>query len=216
MNFGNHPASVVVAGLAIDRLAAAGAILVDPVSIVPMPTYDEGGNDELTVLLHEFKHDLNQYLAKRPEGTPRTMNEVIAFNVENADTELEWFGQEFLEQAAVLPGLDDPAYIAARQNSLKTARDDGLDQVLRTHELDALVAPAFPPAIMADLVNGDAEIGGDATTAPAIAGYPILSVPMGLVHGLPVGLAVFGPPNSEPTMLRVAQAAEQRTDFPSL
>ena len=77
------------------------------------------------------------------------------------------------------------------------------------HQLDVLVAPAFPPAIMADLVNGDAEIGGDATTAPAIAGYPILSVPMGLVHGLPVGLAVSGAAHSEPMLLRVARAVER-------
>jgi amidase len=211
--WGHHPATDTASDRAIDRLAAAGAVLVDPAPMAPLPTYDHGGSDELTVLLHEFKHDLNQYLAGRPPGSPRTIDEVIAFNRAHADTEMQWFGQEFLEQAAALPGLDDPTYITARANSLTGAREEGLDKVLRELTLDALVAPAFPPAIMADLVNGDAEIGGDATTAPAIAGYPILSVPMGLVHELPVGLAVFGAANSEPMLLRVASAVEQQAEL---
>lgn len=206
--FGHHPATDEVAERTLRRLAAAGAVMVDPVDIAPLPTYDDGGSDELTVLLHEFKHDLNAYLATRPEGTPRTIDEVISFNRDNADTELAWFGQEFLERAAAMPGLADPGYTSARSNALTAARDERLDRALRDHELDVLVAPAFPPAIMADLVNGDAEIGGDATTAPAIAGYPILSVPMGLVHGLPVGMAIFGAAGSEPMLLRVAAAVE--------
>jgi amidase len=183
--------------------------VVDPVELAAMPTYDHGGSDELTVLLHELKHDLDLYLSNRPEGTPRNLAEVIAFNREHADEELAWFGQEFMEQAVGLPGLDDPEYVKARERCLELARDQGLDSAFGQHQLDALVAPAFSPAIVADLVNGDAEIGGDATTAPAIAGYPILSVPMGLVHGLPVGLAVVGSANSEPTLLRIAQAVEQ-------
>jgi amidase len=209
--FGHHPATDAAADHALSLLAAAGVVLVDPVAMAPLPTYDDGSSDELTVLLHEFRHDLNAYLATRPEGTPRTIDEVIAFNRAHADVELEWFGQEFLEQAAATPGLEVPAYVDARRNSLSAARDHGLDAVLREHQLDALVAPAFPPAIMADLVNGDADIGGDSTTAPAIAGYPIVSVPMGLVHGLPVGLAVFGAAHSEATLLRVAHAVEQTT-----
>jgi amidase len=134
---------------------------------------------------------------------------VVEFNRKNSDTELKWFGQEFMEQAAARGRLDEPEYIKARGESLRLARDEGIDAVLKTHNLDALVSPAFPPAIMIDLVNGDAEIGGDATTAPAIAGYPILSVPMGLVHGLPVGLAVFGTAHSEPALLKVAASVEQ-------
>ena len=107
--FGHHPATDAAADHALALLAAAGAVLVDPVKITPMPTYDDGGSDELTVLLYEFKHDLNGYLAARPDGTPRTIEEVIAFNRAHADAELAWFGQEFLEQAAELPGLDDPS-----------------------------------------------------------------------------------------------------------
>jgi amidase len=98
--------------------------------------------------------------------------------------------------------------VDARRRCLQLARDEGLDETMQKHELDALISPAFPPAITIDLVNGDAEIGGDATTAPAIAGYPIISVPMGLVHGLPVGLALVGAANSEPTLLRIARVVE--------
>ncbi|HVQ86867.1 MAG TPA: amidase [Actinomycetes bacterium] len=206
--FGHHAATDSVADHALSLLASQGATVIDPVELAPLPTYDDGGSDELTVLLHEFKHDLDRYLASRPEGTPRDMAEIIAFNRDHADAELKWFGQEFMEQAVDLPGLDDDAYVEARRRCLRQARDEGLDTTLRTHELDALVAPAFPPAITIDLVNGDAQISGDATTAPAIAGYPILSVPMGLVHDLPVGLAVVGAAKSEPTLLRVGFALE--------
>jgi amidase len=207
-HFGHHAASDSVADDALQLLSAAGATLVDPVELVPLPTYDDGGSDELTVLLYEFKQDLDRYLQARPEGTPRDMAELVAFNHKHADEELKWFGQEFIEQAAELAGLDHPDYVEARRRCLQLARDEGLDETMQKHELDALVSPAFPPAITMDLVNGDAEIGGDATTAPAIAGYPIISVPMGLVHGLPVGLALVGAANSEPTLLRIARAVE--------
>ena len=213
--FGHHAATDAVADAAISKLAASGAEIVDPVKFAPLPMYDDGGSDELTVLLYEFKHDLDQYLAARPPASPdspdspRSLADVVEFNRKNSATELQWFGQEFMEQAAALGGLDEPDYLKARSESLRLARDEGIDAVLKAHNLDALVSPAFPPAIMIDLVNGDAEIGGDATTAPAIAGYPILSVPMGLVHGLPVGLAVFGTAHSEPALLKVAASVER-------
>ena len=87
-HFGHHAATDSVADEALQLLSAAGATLVDPVELVPMPTYDGGGSDELTVLLYEFKHDLDQYLGSRPEGTPRNLAEVVAYNREHADDEL--------------------------------------------------------------------------------------------------------------------------------
>jgi amidase len=108
----------------------------------------------------------------------------------------------------MLGGLDSDSYQIARTRSLKAAREDGIDAVLREHGLDALISPAFPPAIVNDLVLGDANIGGDATTAPAIAGYPILSLPIGFVHGLPVGMAMTGTTGAEATLLRIAAALE--------
>ena len=106
-----------VADAAISQLAAAGAEIVDPVELKPLPMYDGGGNDELTVLLYEFKHDLDQYLAARPAGSPdspRSLRTWSTSTERTCDTELKWFGQEFMEQAAALGGLDEPDYIKAR------------------------------------------------------------------------------------------------------
>ena len=166
------------------------------------------------MLLYELQHDLTAYLATRPPGSPRTLAEIVDFNRTHEDAELQWFGQEYLERAAGLPGLDAAEYRAARVNTLRMARDDGLDTIFGGHGVDVLVAPAFPPAAMNDLVLGDpAGPGGDCTTAPAIAGYPIMSVPIGFVHGLPVGLAITGPANSEALLLRVARALEARLEL---
>ncbi|MDH4158984.1 MAG: amidase [Actinomycetota bacterium] len=207
--FGDHGGTDAVAEAALSLLSAAGAELVDPADLPTFPSYD-AGDDELTVLLHELKHDLEAYLGDRPDGTPRTLAELIAFNRSHADRELAWFGQEFFEQAADLGDLTAPAYVEARDRGRRRAGAEGIDAVAAEHRLDVFVAPAFSPAWKIDLVNGDQMTGGKATTAPAIAGYPILSVPMGLVHGLPVGLAVFGPAGCEAMLLRVAHVVELR------
>ena len=207
--FGAHAGTDAVAEQTLSLLSASGAELVDPADLPSFPSYD-ANDDELTVLLHELKHDLESYLGTRPEGTPRTLAELVAFNRDHADRELAWFGQEFFEQAAALGGLTTPAYLEARDRARQRAGPEGIDAVAAEHRLDAFVAPAFSPAWKIDLVNGDQMADGKATTAPAIAGYPILSVPMGLVHGLPVGLAVFGTSGTEPVLLRVAHVVESR------
>ncbi len=211
-HFGHHAATDEVVDAAVALLAKTGVKVIDPVTFPTMPTYDDPGavegGDEMAVLLYELKHDLNNYLTGRPDGGPRTLEEVIAFNSEHAEQELQWFGQEYFEKAQTLGGLDSEGYRLARSRSLKAAREDGIDAVLREHGLDALLSPAFPPAIMNDLVLGDANIGGDATTAPAIAGYPILSLPVGFVHQLPVGMAMTGTAGSEASLLRLAAALE--------
>jgi len=211
-HFGAHAAADSVTESAISLLAAEGATVVDSVPSVAFPDPRNEDEDEyLKVLLYELQHDLTAYLATRPAGTPRMLTEIVAFNRAHADAELQWFGQEYLERAAELPGLDADDYRNARMNTLRLAREDGLDAILGGHGVDVLVAPAFPPAAMNDLVLGDpAGPGGDCTTAPAIAGYPIISVPIGFVHGLPVGLAITGPANSEARLLRVARALEAR------
>ena len=204
-HFGHHAATDEVVDAAVALLAKTGVKVIDPVTFPTMPTYDDPGavegGDEMAVLLYELKHDLNKYLAGRPGGGPRTLEEVIAFNSEHAEQELKWFGQEYFEKAQTLGGLDSDSYRLARSRSLKAAREDGIDAVLREHGLDVLLSPAFPPAIMNDLVLGDANIGGDATTAPAIAGYPIISLPVGFVHQLPVGMAMTGTAGSEASLL---------------
>ncbi len=208
-SFGAHVGTDTVAERSLTLLSAAGATLVDPADLPTFPSYD-AGDDELSVLLHELKHDLSAYLAGRPEGTPRSLAELIAFNQVHAGAELAWFGQEFFEQAERLGGLDDPAYLTALERGRRRARAEGIDAAVAQHALQAFVAPAYSPAWKIDQVNGDQMTGGHVTTLPAIAGYPLLSVPMGLVHGLPVGLAVFGPAGSEAVLIRIAHVVEQR------
>ncbi len=211
-HFGAQAAADSSAESAVALLASAGATVVDDIRAVSFPDPPSEGDDEyLKVLLYELQHDLTAYLATRPTGSPRTLAEVVEFNRAHAASELEWFGQEYLERAAELTGLDADEYRTARANTLRIAREDGLDATFRATGVDVLVAPAFPPAAMNDLVLGDpAGPGGDCTTAPAIAGYPIISVPIGFVHGLPVGLAISGPAGSEALLLRVARTLEVR------
>lgn len=186
---------------ALVLLSGRGATLVDELSL-PSP----GEEDLLTVLCHELKVDLEAYLATRKPGGPRTLADLIAFNRDHADVELRYFGQELFELAENSDGLDAPQYVAARLAALRVGRD-GIDGLLRAHRLDALVMPSYPPAWSIDLVNGDHVLGSSSTHA-ALAGYPLLTVPSGLVEGLPVGITFSGTAHSDATLIRLAEAFE--------
>jgi amidase len=193
---------------ALDVLKREGATLVDPADVPHLGEYDQG---ELEVLLHELKADLNAYLASLgPGARVKTLADVIAFNEQNRAREMPYFGQELFLQAQEKGPLTTPAYRKALARNRLLSRAQGLDAVLRRHRLDALVAPTGGPAWLTDLVNGD-HFGGGSSTAPAVAGYPNLSVPAGYVFGLPVGLSFIGPAWSEPVLLRLAYAFEQAT-----
>jgi amidase len=99
-------------------------------------------------------------------------------------------------------------YRSTRARLDRSVRDDGLNAIFGEHQVDALVAPAFPPAPLIDTVLGDYGDGGDCTTAPAVAGYPILSLPVGFASGLPVGIAMTGRAGGEGTLLRLARTLE--------
>lgn len=187
---------------ALDLLSRCGATLVDQLSL-PTPGGDE---DQLQVLAHELKVDLAAYLASRVPGGPRTLDDLIAFNKEHASQELQWFGQDLFERAATTEGLSAPAYVAARLTALRAGRD-GIDNLLRDNQLDALICPSYSPAWAIDLVNGDHVLGSSSSHA-ALAGYPLLSVPSGVVSGLPVGLTFSGTARSEVTLIRLAHAFE--------
>jgi amidase len=139
----------------------------------------------------------------------RTLADVIAFN-KRTPAELKLFGQEIFEQAEATKGLDDPAYLAAREKARRLAGAEGIDALMREHRLDAIVAPSGSPAWTSDTVLGDHFVGGSSTLA-AVAGYPNVSVPMGQVRGLPVGLSIFGAAWSEAKLIGIAYAFEQRT-----
>ena len=156
----------------------------------------------------ELKADLNAYLATTPATVKtRTLAEVIAFNAATP-RETVLFGQDIFEQARQAKGLDDPAYRAARADSQREAGPEGIDKLLADNRLDALIAPTYGPSGQIDLAGGD-RIGGRASTLPAVSGYPHLTVPMGQVEGLPVGLSFIGPAWSEARLLALGYAYEQ-------
>jgi amidase len=199
---------------ALAAMQAAGATIVRPADI-PTQAAINAGNEELAVLLFEFKRDLNAYLATRSdvaltrEGFPKTLAGLIAFNLAHADEELKWFGQQIFElsEAGV---IDQATYDAARPEARRLGGTDGIDAVLAQHNLHALVSPTDSPAWPIDLVNGDHFIFGTSSPA-AIAGYPIVQVPMGFTSGLPMGISFYASAFSEPTLIRLASGFEAVT-----
>ncbi len=157
------------------------------------------------MLLHAFKAGVNDYLAR--SGAPVTnLGEVIAFNRAHAAASMPYFAQELLEQANAQGPLTDPAYLAARERARRLAGPEGIDAALRAHRLDALVAPVMSPAWPTDPVNGD-HFTGAGYGAAAVARYPSITVPMGQVHGLPLGIAFMGTAWSEPRLIALAHAS---------
>ncbi len=191
---------------ALTVLRAQGATLVD---IAAMKDRGKIGPAEFAVLLTELKAHLNAYLATTPASvTTRTLTDVIAFNKANP-RELAMFGQDSFEKAEATAGLTDPAYVAARALSLRLAGPEGIDAMLSSNNVAALVAPTMPPAWKIDAVNGDQYSGNGPGDLAAVAGYPHLTVPMGAVRGLPVGLSFIGPAWSEARLLGLGYAYEQ-------
>ena len=192
---------------ALAVLRAEGATLVE----VTPPKLDGLGEAELLVLQTELKADLNTYLATTPAAVKtRTLDQVIAFNRANAGTEMPFFEQETFEAAAKTRGLDDPAYRAARAKSLRLAGAEGIDAMLKGAKLDLLVEPTYGAAWLSDPVYGDQYGGPSASELPAVAGYPHLTVPMGLMQGLPVGLSFIGTAGTDAAILSAGYAYEQR------
>jgi amidase len=205
---GFHEAVDGVFEQALTALRAQGAVLVE------VPEFDidaKTAADEGTVLSYEFKDGINRYLASRPAPTPRTLTDLIAFNESHAAQEMPYFGQELFLAANSRGPLSDTAYLGARQRSVEAAGKNGIDAVLAAQQLDALVAPSNGPAWTIDVVNGDHFVGGSISAPAAIAGYPHVTVPMGQVHGLPVGLSLLGAAFSEAKLISYAFAFENAT-----
>jgi amidase len=198
---------------ALATLRKQGAILVD------IKKFDDSkiGKNENLVLLTEFKADLDAYLRGSPAPIAiRSLADAIAFDEAHMKAEMPLFGQDTFEQADKTKGLSDPAYKKARQASFMAAGPNGIDRLLKQYGVVALVGPTMPPAWKIDAVNGDQSSGGGAGSLAAVAGYPHLTVPMGLVKGLPVGLSFIGPKWSEALLLSLGFAYEQaRGPFPS-
>ncbi len=195
---------------AIQAMRDMGATIVDPANI---PSMEQIGasSAEFTVLLYEFKADLNAYLATVGADVPvRSLADLIDYNAANWQVEMPYFGQEIFEMAADLGGLNDPVYLAALAESHMLSRAQGLDAVLDQYDLDALVAPTGSPAWPTDVLNGDHFLGASSSPA-AMAGYPLVSVPAGDSFGLPVNVTFMGRAYSEPALIALAYAFEQGT-----
>jgi amidase len=187
-------------------LEAAGAVLVD---IPEGPDMATIGRLEFTVLMVELKHDLNLYLASTDPAQvkTRTLADVIAFNAaEPRETVL--FGQDLFERAEATKGLDDPEYVAARADSLRMAGPEGIDRMMAEHQVIALIAPTTSRAWTNDPEDED-RMQGSASRLAAVAGYPHLTVPMGLDRGMPVGLSFIGGKWEDARILSLGHAYER-------
>jgi len=190
---------------AVAAMRDAGAIIVD----TRIPTQGQWDDDELEVLLSEFRPALEQYLRQR-QAPVQTLAALMQYNREHAKEVMPLFGQELFEQAAGREGLAAPAYIAARMRARRLAGPEGIDATLRAQQLDVLVAPTTGVAWPIDPARGD-QFPGAGYGASAVAGYPALTVPMGHSNGLPLGLVFMGPAWSDAKLLRIGYAYEQLT-----
>ncbi len=191
---------------ALQVLVAQGAILVE---VEAPKDRDKIGEAEHQVLISELKADLNAYLAATPSAVEvRTLAAAIAFN-KATPRELSLFNQATFEAAEATRGLSDPVYLEARASSLRRAGAEGIDAMLAAGNVAALVAPTTGPAWLIDVVNGDRSGAGGAGYLAAVAGTPHLTVPMGAVQGLPVGLSFMGSAWSEARLLALGYAYEQ-------
>ncbi len=203
-----HPRQPQIAPIyddALQVLREAGATLVE----VDEPEMDAIHAAEDIVLHVEFKADLNAYLETLPDTVEtRSLEQLIAFN-QTEPQELRWFGQEVFLKSNATAGVHDDRYLQALALSKRAAGPDGIDRLLREHDLDLLVAPTTGTAWRIDLVNGD-QFPGSFSTLPAVSGYPHLTVPMGEVQKLPLGLSFIGPAWSEAELLGAGYAFEAR------
>ncbi len=175
--------------------------------------YDDAVGDlSFEIMLYEYKDGLNSYFASLGPNAPvKSLDEVIAFNAADS-IELQYFNQELMIMAQAKDGLDSEDYQQKLEEMLKAVREEGIDRVMDEHQLDAIIAPTGGPAWKTDHVNGDAYHVGSSSPA-AIAGYPNITVPMGFIDGLPVGISFFGRAWSEPQLLEIVYAFESGTQY---
>ncbi len=207
--FGYNAKTDAIVNMAIEQLRNLGAEIIDPADI-PTAKQMSTSNAEMVLLLHEFKAGLNTYLSELTNTRIRTLADIIEFNTVHAEEELPYFGQELLLMTQETTSLVDPLYLDALAENQRLSREEGIDAVMDTYHLDALVMPSGSPPWRIDLINGDHSTGSSSQPA-ALAGYPAISVPAGFTFELPVGITFIGRAYSEPTLIKLAYAFEQGT-----
>ena len=192
---------------ALDDLRRLGATVIDPVELATRDSIREQSQD---VMLSEFRVGLEQYLEEFSEGEVRSLRDLIDFNQTHAAEVLPHFGQDLLIAASEAPALRDERYQRALSESRRLAGYEGIDASMTKYQLDALVAPTHAPAWKVDHLVGDNRKGG-ASTPAAVAGGPHITVPMGQVGHMPVGLSFFGGRCMDWSIMSLAYDYEQAT-----
>ena len=180
----------MIADSAIAKMKELGAEIINSAN-VPTAKQLQNSEAEMTVLLHEFKADLNQYLADLDSSPIRTLEEIIRFNEAHDEEELKYFGHDIFAKAQETSGLEDPKYLKALEENHRLSREEGIDAIMNEKDLDALVFPTNSPPWVIDLVDGDHAIG-NSTQLSALSGYPAITVPAGFVFDLPIGITFLG------------------------
>jgi amidase len=194
--------------LAVDFMKSKGAEIIDIEKITP----NDVDENSYQIMLYEYKEGLNKYFRSLGSDAPvKSIEDLIAFN-ESDSIELRYFNQEYLKMAQEKGDLNSEEYQRSLAKVLKGSREEGIDRVMNEYDLDAIIAPTGNPAWMTDLINGDSFQLGSSSPA-AQAGYPNITVPMGFIDGLPVGISFFGRAWSEPLLLEIAYAYENGTKY---
>ncbi len=209
---GTNPRVLKIFETCIEAMKQLGAVVIDPVDV---KHFDKFSESEMEVLHYEFKADLNLYLKSLDDSVQvHSMEDVIRFNEENNDKVMPYFGQEHMTMAQERGSLKDRKYKTALAKNLRLARKQGIDATIHKYKLDAIIVPSGGPAWVIDLANGDAPNWDMESTSPAaVAGYPHITVPAGYVFGLPIGVSFFSTAWQEPTLIKIAYAFEQATQF---
>ena len=206
--FGNNYKVDELMNQTVEFLKSQGAEIIEIEKIMD----DEVGNYSFEVMLYEYKDGLNKYFESLgPDAPIKSLEELIAFN-ESDSIELKYFNQKYLEMAQKKGDLSTQEYQEALAKMLKGSREEGMDKVMDEHDLDAIIAPTGGPAWLTDLTNGDSYQLGSSSPA-AQSGYPNITVPMGFIDELPVGISFFGRAWSEPILIEIAYAFENATNY---
>ena len=208
---GSNKDVIAAFNASLEVLRAAGAVLVEIDEF--SPDTENFGQKSRDVLRYEFKATLNDYLADAaPAVTTRTLRDLIAFNEANKDVELALFDQSIFEESVDLGPLTDEAYLTGKADIQAATGKGGIDKMLSDYSVDMLVSPSGPVASRIDPVNGDVwpDWAGGGWIA-AISGYPHITVPMGTVHGVPIGFSFIGTKDADARVLSYGYAFEQRT-----
>jgi amidase len=202
--YGGNPTMEVLLQDALAVLKSKGATIVEVELLKELKPI---GTDEFTVLLYEFKDGLKEYFSKVPTKM-KSLADIIDFNKKHEAKAMPFFKQEIMDQAEAKGDLNSKEYLYAVAKTTGITRK-AIDTIMAVNKLDAIIGPTNGFACTIDLVNGDYDNGFGLSTPPAMAGYPHITVPMGIAHELPMGLSFFSTAYKEGDIIKLAYAYEQ-------